>query len=218
MSRTRYPYPSDLSNTEWALLEPLLASSERRGRPPKWSAWRIADAVFYLLRSGCAWRMLPRECPTAGRRSTTTSASGVGTDAYGKLMTGCARQCAKALDRQAEGGTAPVGYRLGGCGLHGTVPGVDAQRARVACGGAPASRPAVVAIRAGGEAAWFPSATTSMGDRKDFRLAGTGASASQGLRKVARDGGGYDLRGDEPAHAAQVGAARVKDPRPLSPS
>ena len=57
------PYPSDLSDAEWALLEPLLASPERRGRPPKWSARRVADAVFYLLRSGCAWRMLPREYP-----------------------------------------------------------------------------------------------------------------------------------------------------------
>jgi putative transposase len=45
------------------LLEPLLASSEGRGRPPKWPARRVADAVFYLLRSGCAWRMLPREYP-----------------------------------------------------------------------------------------------------------------------------------------------------------
>jgi transposase len=63
MSRTRRRYPSDLSDAEWALLEPLLASSERRGRPPKWPAKRVADAVFYLLRSGCAWRMLPREFP-----------------------------------------------------------------------------------------------------------------------------------------------------------
>jgi putative transposase len=63
MSRIRHPYPSDLSDEEWALLEPLLASSERRGRPPKWSARRVADAVFYLLRSGCAWRMLPRKYP-----------------------------------------------------------------------------------------------------------------------------------------------------------
>ena len=64
MSRTRRrPYPSDLSDAEWALLEPLLASLERRGRPPKCSTRRIADAVFYLLRSGCAWRMLPREYP-----------------------------------------------------------------------------------------------------------------------------------------------------------
>ena len=62
MPRTR-PYPSDLTHAEWALLEPLLESSERRGRPPKWPARRVADAVFYLLRSGCAWRMLPREYP-----------------------------------------------------------------------------------------------------------------------------------------------------------
>jgi transposase len=36
---------------------------ERRGRPPKWPARHVADAVFYLLRSGCAWRMMPREYP-----------------------------------------------------------------------------------------------------------------------------------------------------------
>lgn len=64
MPRTRRrPYPSDLSDTEWALLEPLLTSPQRRGRPPRWPKRRIADAVFYLLRSGCAWRMLPREYP-----------------------------------------------------------------------------------------------------------------------------------------------------------
>ncbi len=56
-------YPSDLSDEEWALLEPLLASPEKRGRPPKWPTRRVADAVFYLLRSGCAWRMLPKEYP-----------------------------------------------------------------------------------------------------------------------------------------------------------
>ncbi len=65
-------YPSDLSNEEWALLEPLLASPEKRGRPSKWPQRRVADAVFYLLRSGCAWRMLPREYPPRGRQSTTT--------------------------------------------------------------------------------------------------------------------------------------------------
>ena len=63
MPCSRRPYPSDLSDAEWSMLEPLLASSERRGRPPKWPARCVADAVFYLLRSGCAWRMLPREYP-----------------------------------------------------------------------------------------------------------------------------------------------------------
>ncbi len=49
MPPTRRPYPSDLTDQEWNLLAPLLASPERRGRPPKWPARRIAaDAVFYL--------------------------------------------------------------------------------------------------------------------------------------------------------------------------
>lgn len=63
MTEASRPYPSDLSDAEWAILEPLLASPETRGRPPKWPPRRVADAVFYLLRSGCAWRMLPREYP-----------------------------------------------------------------------------------------------------------------------------------------------------------
>jgi putative transposase len=56
-------YPSDLSDEEWTILEPLLSSAEKRGHPPKWPLRHVANAVFYLLRSGCSWRMLPREYP-----------------------------------------------------------------------------------------------------------------------------------------------------------
>ena len=56
-------YPSDLSDREWETLQPLLSSTEKRGRPPKWPLRHVADAVFYLLRSGCSWRMLPKEYP-----------------------------------------------------------------------------------------------------------------------------------------------------------
>jgi putative transposase len=56
-------YPSDLSDEEWIILAPLLSSTETRGRPPKWPLRHVADAVFYLLRSGCSWRMLPCEYP-----------------------------------------------------------------------------------------------------------------------------------------------------------
>ena len=59
----RAPYPSDLSDAEWALLAPLLPPPKPTGRPRKWPDRLIADAVFYVLRSGCAWRMLPREFP-----------------------------------------------------------------------------------------------------------------------------------------------------------
>jgi putative transposase len=41
----------------------LLSSAEKRGRPPKWPLRHVANAVFYLLRSGCSWRMLPKEYP-----------------------------------------------------------------------------------------------------------------------------------------------------------
>lgn len=56
-------YPSDLSDREWTILEPLLISPERRGRPPKWPLRHVSNAVFYLLRSGCSWRMPPKEYP-----------------------------------------------------------------------------------------------------------------------------------------------------------
>jgi putative transposase len=54
-------YPSDLSDREWALLEPLLPGAKPGGRPRSVSLRRILNGVFYLLRTGCAWRYLPRE-------------------------------------------------------------------------------------------------------------------------------------------------------------
>ncbi|MBL6082634.1 transposase [Belnapia sp. T18] len=47
----------DLSNAEWAALEPLLPPTGVQGRPLKWPRRLMVEAVFYLVRSGCAWRM-----------------------------------------------------------------------------------------------------------------------------------------------------------------
>jgi transposase len=47
-------YPSDLSDREWALLEPLLPGAKPGGRPRSVSLRRILNGVFYLLRTGCA--------------------------------------------------------------------------------------------------------------------------------------------------------------------
>ncbi|HEX3160541.1 MAG TPA: transposase, partial [Gemmatimonadaceae bacterium] len=63
MSDSRRPYPSDPSDAEWTLLAPLLPPPRPTGRPRKWPDRFIADAICYVLRSGCAWRMLPREFP-----------------------------------------------------------------------------------------------------------------------------------------------------------
>jgi putative transposase len=54
-------YPSDLSNREWALLEPLLPPTKPGGRPRRVNLRQILNGIFYLLCTGCAWRYLPRE-------------------------------------------------------------------------------------------------------------------------------------------------------------
>jgi putative transposase len=58
-------YPSDLSDAEWQILAPFLPSAPQpgRGRPRTRDLREILNAIFYVLRSGCAWRMLPRDFP-----------------------------------------------------------------------------------------------------------------------------------------------------------
>jgi putative transposase len=59
----RTPYPTDLSDNEWQLIEPLLPHSRQPGRPRQHS-WRdILDAIVYVLRTGCQWRCLPHDLP-----------------------------------------------------------------------------------------------------------------------------------------------------------
>ena len=54
-------YPSDLHDAEWALLAPLIPTRKPHGRPRSSDMRRITNGVFYVLRTGCAWRYLPRE-------------------------------------------------------------------------------------------------------------------------------------------------------------
>ena len=56
-------YPSDLRDEEWALLDPLIPRARKAGRPEKYPKRAILNAIFYLVRSGCAWRMLPSDLP-----------------------------------------------------------------------------------------------------------------------------------------------------------
>jgi putative transposase len=60
----RKAYPTDLSEAEWQILEPLLPKQKtKRGRPRE-RPWReILNAIFYVTRSGCAWSMLPHDLP-----------------------------------------------------------------------------------------------------------------------------------------------------------
>jgi transposase len=53
-------YPSDLRDAEWARPEPLIPGATPGGRPRKTDMRAAMNAIFYLLRTGCPWRYLPR--------------------------------------------------------------------------------------------------------------------------------------------------------------
>lgn len=60
---TKWKYPSDLTHAQWQILERIIGSKSKRGRPLTYSRRRVVEAILYVLRSGCAWRMLPHDFP-----------------------------------------------------------------------------------------------------------------------------------------------------------
>jgi putative transposase len=56
-------YPSDATDAEWDVIAPLLPAAKPGGRPRTAALREIVNALFYISRSGCAWRMLPRDFP-----------------------------------------------------------------------------------------------------------------------------------------------------------
>jgi putative transposase len=56
-------YSTDLSDTEWGCIEPYLPPPSKRGRPKTHATREVLDAIFYVLKSGCPWRLLPRDFP-----------------------------------------------------------------------------------------------------------------------------------------------------------
>jgi putative transposase len=59
----RKPYPTDLNDEEWNLIETLLPDPKPGGRPRKTDLREVLNALFYLVRSGCQWRLIPHEFP-----------------------------------------------------------------------------------------------------------------------------------------------------------
>src|SRR4051812_37781291 len=57
------PYPSDLTDAQWTILEPLLPEDKPLGRPRETSLRRAVDAILYRNRNGCTWRALPHDFP-----------------------------------------------------------------------------------------------------------------------------------------------------------
>jgi putative transposase len=56
-------YPTDLSDDEWSYIGPHLPGPTGRGRPKIHGPRAVLDAIFYVLKSGCPWRLLPKDFP-----------------------------------------------------------------------------------------------------------------------------------------------------------
>ena len=63
---TRRRYPTDLTDKQWELLEPLLPDAKPGGRPRKVDIREVVNALLYLNRTGCQWAFLPHEFPPSG--------------------------------------------------------------------------------------------------------------------------------------------------------
>ena len=90
-------YPTDLNDREWQLLEPLLPPPKLGGRPVKYPRREVVNAIRYVLRTGCSWRMLPHDLPpwrTAFHYFRTWRRDGTWQRAHDTL---------RSLTRQSEG-------------------------------------------------------------------------------------------------------------------
>jgi transposase len=63
MLNERRAYSSDLTDAEWQILEPLLPLEKTGGRHRRYPLREIINAIQYLLRTGCAWRLMPNDLP-----------------------------------------------------------------------------------------------------------------------------------------------------------
>jgi len=62
MTKFNQTYPTDLKYTEWQQISEFFPSYPT-GRPPKWEKWQVINAILYVNRTGCQWRMLPINFP-----------------------------------------------------------------------------------------------------------------------------------------------------------
>lgn len=59
----RRPYPTDITDKQWRVLAPLIPTSIAGGRPRTVNIREIINAIFYILSSGGAWRLMPHDLP-----------------------------------------------------------------------------------------------------------------------------------------------------------
>ena len=60
---TRKAYKTDMTDAQWQILEPLIPSAKPGGHPRTVNMREVVNSIFYVLRIGCEWEMLPHGLP-----------------------------------------------------------------------------------------------------------------------------------------------------------
>ena len=100
----RAAYPSDLTDPQWALIEPFMPPKTGAGRPRTTDLREVVNAILYLLHEGCHWLALPHDFPPPAR-SAITSINGRATAPCGGFTMPCGtgRGSLEATSRSAKG-------------------------------------------------------------------------------------------------------------------
>jgi transposase len=100
-SRDGLRYPSDLTDAEWGLVEPLIPPAKRGGRKREVDVREVVNGLLYVLSTGCQWRAVPKDLPP---KSTLFSYFGLwnwdGT--LGRLHEELYLKCREAMGREAS--------------------------------------------------------------------------------------------------------------------
>jgi transposase len=99
--RDKLRYPSDLTDAEWAVLEPLIPPAKRGGRRRSVNLREVVNGILYVLSTGCQWRALPKDLPP---RSTVNEYFGLWSwdGTIRQIHDALYVRCREALGREAS--------------------------------------------------------------------------------------------------------------------
>jgi transposase len=96
--RTGLRYPSDLTDAEWVIVEPMIPPAKRGGRRRSVNVRGVLNGISYVLWTGCQWKALPKDLPPKSRCMIILS-FGTGTAHWNAFTTSYRLRC---VSRQAE--------------------------------------------------------------------------------------------------------------------
>lgn len=121
---TRKAYPSDLTDEQWALIEPLLPPEKPRGAPRKVDLREVVNTILYVSRTGCQWRFLPHDLlPKSTAFDYFKAWQKDGT--FARITDALRRRVREAAGREPEPRTAAIDSQTVATAHQGADSGVD---------------------------------------------------------------------------------------------